>query len=165
MLVTPISITRYISTVANRGTTYKATLLDRVENPDGTLYLDNQPEAVDVISAPDTFWNEILDGMKGVVSPEDGGTASSVFSKTFEEKGYLDRISGKTGTAQTSATNNIDIENTCWFAAITPREDPEIAIVVFIPNGLSGSSGAVAIEEIVTYWYERQGQGATTPDA
>ena len=87
----------------------------------------------------------------------DAGT-SSVFSKTFEEKGYLDRISGKTGTAQTSATNNIDIENTCWFAAITPREDPEIAIVVFIPNGLSGSSGAVAIERIVTYWYERQAQ-------
>ncbi len=165
MLVTPISIARYISTVANRGTTYRATLLDRVENPDGTLYFDNQPEAVDAIAAPDTFWNEILDGMKGVVSPEDGGTASSVFSKTFEEKGYLDRISGKTGTAQTSATNNIDIENTCWFAAITPREDPEIAIVVFIPNGLSGSSGAVAVEEIVTYWYERQGQGAAPLDA
>ena len=94
--------------------------------------------------------------MKGVVSPEDGGTASSVFSKSFEQNGYLERISGKTGTAQTAATNNIDIENTCWFAAITPREDPEIAIVVFIPNGLSGSSGSVAVEEIVTYWYERQ---------
>ena len=94
--------------------------------------------------------------MKGVVSPEDGGTASSVFSMAFAHKGYLERISGKTGTAQTAATNNIDLENTCWFAAVTPREDPEIAIVVFIPNGLSGSSGALAIERIVTYWYERQ---------
>ena len=158
MLVTPISIARYISTVANRGTSYKTTLLRRVERADGTLYLENQPEQFDSINAPDGFWDAILEGMKGVVSPEDGGTASSVFSKSFEQNGYLERISGKTGTAQTAATNNIDIENTCWFAAITPREDPEIAIVVFIPNGLSGSSGAVAIERIVTYWYERQAQ-------
>ena len=158
MLVTPISITRYIAAIAARGTTHKATLIDRIENADGTLYEKNQPEAVDTIDAPDAFWDAILEGMKGVVSPEDGGTASSVFSNTFKEKGYLERISGKTGTAQTLATNNIDIENTCWFAAITPREDPEIAIVVFIPNGLSGSSGAVAIEEIITYWYERDAQ-------
>lgn len=156
MLVTPISIARYIATVANRGTSYETTLLKRVERADGTLYLDNRPKEYDSIYAPDAFWDAILEGMKGVVSPEDGGTASSVFSKAFEDAGYLERISGKTGTAQTAAINNIDVENTCWFAAITPREDPEIAIVVFIPNGLSGSSGAVAVEEIVTYWYERQ---------
>ena len=158
MLVTPISIVRYISAVATRGHVHQATLLKEVDNSDGTVYLKNEPNEVDFIFAPDAFWDAILEGMKGVVSPEDGGTASSVFSMTFKQKGYLDRISGKTGTAQTAASNNIDIENTCWFAAITPREDPEIAILVFIPNGLSGSSGAVAIEEIVTYWYEREAQ-------
>lgn len=156
MLVTPISIARYVATIANRGTVYQATVLREVDAADGTVYYRNQPKAVDSISAPDLFWDAILEGMKGVVSPEDGGTASSVFSMAFARNGYLERISGKTGTAQTAASNNIDIENTCWFAAITPREDPEIVIVVFIPNGLSGSSGAVAVERIVTYWYERQ---------
>ena len=156
MLVTPISITRYIAAIASRGSVHKATLIDRVETGDGTTYRKNKPQTVDTIDAPDAFWDAILEGMKGVVSPEDGGTAASVFSDTFKDKGYLERISGKTGTAQTAATNNIDVENTCWFAAITPREDPEIAVVVFIPNGLSGSSGTVAIEEIVTYWYERE---------
>lgn len=156
MLVTPISIARYVSTIANRGTVWRTTLLKEVDAADGTVYRKNEPEAVDSIFAPDAFWDAIAEGMKGVVSPEDGGTASSVFSMAFAHKGYLERISGKTGTAQTAATNNIDLENTCWFAAITPREDPEIAIIVFIPNGLSGSSGALAIERIVTYWYERQ---------
>ena len=156
MLVTPISIIRYVSTIANRGTVYRATILKEIDRSDGTVYYQNKPEAIDSINAPDVFWDSILEGMKGVVSPEDGGTASSVFSMAFSQKGYLERISGKTGTAQTAGSaKNIDIENTCWFAAITPREDPEIAIVVFIPNGLSGSSGAVAVEEIVTYWYER----------
>ena len=163
MLVTPISIARYVSTVANRGSVYKTTLLREVDNADGTVYFRNEPEKVDYVDAPPVFWDAILEGMKGVVSPEDGGTASSVFSMAFAMDGYLERISGKTGTAQTAANNNIDVENTCWFAAITPREDPEIAIVVFIPNGLSGSSGAVAIEEIVRYWYERQ--EGETPDA
>ena len=156
MLVTPISIARYVATVANRGTAYRATLLKEVDAANGSVYYRQQPDAVESIFAPDQFWDAILEGMKGVVSPEDGGTASSVFSMAFAKNGYLEKISGKTGTAQTAASNNIDIENTAWFAAITPREDPEIAIVVFIPNGLSGSSNAPAIEEIVTYWYERQ---------
>ena len=163
MLVTPISIARYVSTIANRGIVRPVTLLREVDAADGTAYLQNTPEPVRTIQAPDVFWDAILEGMHGVVSPEDGGTASSVFSMAFAQKGYLERISGKTGTAQTAAMNNIDIENTSWFAAITPREDPEIAIVVFIPNGLSGSSGAVAIERIVTYWYERQETTAETP--
>ncbi len=156
MLVTPISIVRYVSAIANRGKVYRTTILKEIDNADGTLYFKNEPVKVDSIFAPDEYWDAILEGMKGVVSPEDGGTASSVFSMKFAQEGYLERISGKTGTAQTAASNNIDIENTCWFAAITPREDPEIAVIVFIPNGLSGSSGAVAIEEIVTYWYEHQ---------
>ncbi len=169
MLVTPISIIRYVSTIANRGTVYRATILKEIDRSDGTVYYQNKPEAIDSINAPDVFWEAILEGMKGVVSPEDGGTASSVFSMAFSQKGYLERISGKTGTAQTAGSaKNIDIENTCWFAAITPREDPEIAIVVFIPNGLSGSSGAVAVEEIVTYWYERKeaqaAENAEQPD-
>ncbi len=155
MLVTPLSLARYVATIANRGTVYKTTILGSVTEADGTTYLQNAPVSENEISAPDLYWDAILEGLKGVVSPEDGGTASSVFSQEFEDKGYLDRISGKTGTAQTSANNNIDIENTCWFVAITPREDPEIVIVVFIPNGLSGSSGAPAVEDIVTYWYER----------
>ena len=37
-----------------------------------------------------------------------------------------------------------------------PEEVPEIAIVVCIPNGFSGSSSAAAIEDIVTYYTEKK---------
>lgn len=155
MLLTPISVARYVSTLANEGTVYEATLIDTVYDADGTVYEKNEPTVKNTVHAPEAYWKAIMDGLRGVVSPEDGGTASSVFSDEFASKGYLERISGKTGTAQTSATNNIDLENTSWFVAVTPREDPEIVIVVFIPNGMSGSASALAVEEIVTYWYER----------
>lgn len=158
MLITPISLARYAATLANRGTVYRATLLARVLNKDGTVFYENKPVAEDYINAPATFWDAIHDGMQGVVSPEDGGTAASAFSDSFRVKGYLDNIIGKTGTAQTSTTSssNIDIENTAWFIAATPRENPEIVIVVFIPNGLSGSSNAPAVERIVSFWLEHR---------
>ncbi len=167
MLVTPISLARYGATIANRGTVYQPTVLDKVYNTDGSVYLDKQPNAVDTVAAPDAFWDAIIDGLEGVVSPEDGGTAASAFSSAFRSKGYLEQIIGKTGTAQTSTTSssNIDIENTAWFIAVTPRENPEIVIVVFIPNGLSGSSNAVAVEDIVTYWLEHHPvETAQTPE-
>ena len=50
----------------------------------------------------------------------------------------------------------MDIENTSWFVAVTPREDPQIVVVVLIPNGLSGSASHVAVEDIVSWWYENR---------
>ena len=154
-LLTPISVARYAATVVTRGDVHKATLLDAIYNPDGTLYEEIQPQIVNHVDAPDEYWDALLTGMAGVVSPEDGGTAASVFSKTFSDT-YLGLIVGKTGTAQTSATNNVDIENTSWFIAVTPREDPQIVVAVMIPNGLSGSASHVAVEDIISWWYENR---------
>ncbi|MDO4565600.1 MAG: penicillin-binding transpeptidase domain-containing protein [Clostridia bacterium] len=157
MMLTPISLARYVSTLANSGTAYDAHIIDAIYNADGTLYQEVEPTIHSRIAASDEYWRAILEGMRGVVSPEDGGTASSVFSDEFEDKGYLDNIIGKTGTAQTGTSGtNVDIENTSWFVAALPRDNPEIVIAVMIPNGLSGSSASVAIEDIVTYWFERE---------
>lgn len=156
MMLTPISLARYVSTLCNQGTAYDAHIIDSIYYSDGTLYKEIEPSIHSQIEAPSEYWEAILTGMSGVVSPEDGGTASSVFSDEFEDKGYLANIIGKTGTAQTStAGNNVDIENTSWFVAALPKDDPEIVIAVMIPYGQSGSSSAVAVEDIVTYWFER----------
>jgi penicillin-binding protein 2 len=154
-LLTPISVARYAATVATRGEVHKATLLNGVYYPDGTLYEKFRPQILRHVDAPEEYWDAILTGMAGVVSPEDGGTASSVFSKGFSET-FLKQIIGKTGTAQTSANRNVDIENTSWFVAVTPRENPEIVVVVMIPNGLSGSASHVAVEDVITWWYENR---------
>ena len=154
-LLTPVSVARYVSTVVTRGDVHKATLLNTIYYPDGTLYEKCKPQIVNHVNAPEEYWDALLTGMAGVVSPEDGGTASSVFSKEFSNT-YLKQIVGKTGTAQTSANNNVDIENTSWFVAVTPREDPQIVVVVLIPNGLSGSASHVAVEDIIIWWYENR---------
>ena len=154
-LLTPISVARYAATVVTRGDVHRATLLNAIYYPDGTLYKKCKPEIVRHVEAPAEYWDALLTGMAGVVSPEDGGTAASVFSKSFSDT-YLNRIVGKTGTAQTAATNNVDIENTSWFVAVTPRENPQIVVAVMIPNGLSGSASHVAVEDVVSWWYENR---------
>ena len=67
--------------------------------------------------------------------------------------GYLEKLCGKTGSAQVGNIT-IDIQNTSWFVAFAPNDNPDIAICVCIPNGLSGSSSAGAIEDILTYYFK-----------
>ena len=156
-LLTPISVARYAATVVTRGDVHKATLLDAIYYPDGTLYEDHVPVIVNHVDAPEEYWDALITGMAGVVSPEDGGTASSVFSKSFSDT-YLGQIIGKTGTAQTASSSNVDIENTSWFAAVTPRENPKIVVAVMIPNGLSGSASHVAVEDVISWLYENRAE-------
>ncbi|MCL2671228.1 MAG: penicillin-binding transpeptidase domain-containing protein [Clostridiales bacterium] len=154
-LLTPISLARYVSVLSNRGHVYKANLIAAITTPEGEIYELREPVLQNRIDAPPEYWDAILTGLMGVVSPEDGGTAGSVFSREFREKGYLDQIMGKTGTAQTNTGGaNVDIENNSWFAAVAPVDNPQICVVVFIPNGISGSDSALAVERILTYWFE-----------
>lgn len=158
-LVTPIAVARYVSALANGGTVYEAHVVDRILDENGALVKQIEPTVYNKIEAPDEYWAAIRRGLEGVVSPEDHGTAAEAFSKEFGDAGYLSMISGKTGTAQTGS-NPVDIENTSWFVVYTPRDEPEIAIVVCVPNGYSGSSSALAVEQITKYYIDKKNAAA-----
>ena len=155
MLVTPIEAVRYVSAIANGGTVYNAHIVSSVADPDGVKLMQTEPTVFNRIEAPESYWDALQQGMKGVVSPEDGGTAGAAFSKDYDNSGYLALTSGKTGTAQVGGVT-IDIQNTSWFIAFAPNDDPDIAIVVCVPNGLSGSSSAGAVEDVLTYYFTKK---------
>ena len=157
MLVTPVAIARYAAALVNGGTVYDVHIVDRILGEDGSLVKIIEPSVFDQIEAPETYWESIQNGLEGVVSPEDVGTAARSFSDDFK-KNYQSRIIGKSGTAETStAANKIDIENTSWFITMLPKDNPEIVIVTCIPNGLSGSKGAMtAVDEIVRFYLDRK---------
>ena len=160
MLVTPIEAVRYVSAIANGGTVYDAHIVSSVSSADGSTVFETEPTVFNHIDAPDSYWEAIRQGMKGVVSPEDGGTAGTAFSKEYADLGYLALTSGKTGSAQVGG-DTIDVQNTSWFVAFAPNDDPDIAIVVCVPNGLSGSSSAGAVEDILTYYFTKLNSKAT----
>ena len=70
---------------------------------------------------------------------------------------------GKTGTSQmTIGKVRIDLENNGWFISLTPKDDPEIAVVSFIPNGFSGSYTVAANRDFIGYYLdEKEKQNVT----
>lgn len=168
-IVTPIAVSRYVAALVNGGTVYNVHIVDKVTANDGSTVYQTEPEVFAKIDAPQEYWQAVMSGLKGVVSLEDQGTAAGKFSQEFLERvytdndgnttKYIDMISGKSGTAQVG-NNPIDIENTSWFVTYAPRENPEIVIVVCVPCGISGSSSVPAIEDIITFYFEKKESAA-----
>ena len=105
-------------------------------------------DSYNTIDAPAEYFATIKQGMQDVVNSDDElGSASSVF-KGWE---YAGQIGGKTGSGQVS---EIELENNAWFVAFAPYDDPQIAVVSYIPNGYSGASAAPAAKSILQYYLD-----------
>ena len=145
--VTPIGAARYLSAIANGGTVYDAKLIDRVIAPDGSLVRVVEPVSAPPLEGVEEALDAIREGMRGVV--DEGGTAH----KYFVNYPYTNQMAAKTGTAQ---VNLVDVENNAWFVAYAPFEKPEIAVVVFIANGMSGGYGSPVAQAAISYYFESQ---------
>lgn len=149
-VVTPIAMARYISALVNGGTVYDATLVKATIDANGVA-TENQPKIKNTIDIKDEYLQAIKAGMRNVVSHEDGSSSISYFKGWSDAK--IKQLAGKTGTSQIS---QIDIENNSWFVAFAPYDEPEIAIVVYIPNGYSGSRSAYTVEKIASYYLDKK---------
>ena len=66
-------------------------------------------------------------------------------------------MAGKTGTSQvTIGKIKLDLENNAWFVALTPKDDPEIAVVSFIPNGFSGGHSTPAARDFIEFYLDEK---------
>lgn len=130
---TPAQITKYISTLANGGTLYKLHMVDHIQNPDGSLYL----QAGETIENVTTFQPEnlqtVYEGM-WLVAYGDRGTLRHQFDDMPVQ------MAVKTGTAEEDKNRS----SHTWFVCFAPYDDPQIAITVMIPFG--EGSGALAQE-------------------
>jgi len=152
--VTPIAVARYISAILNGGKVYEAQIVEKVVDAKGNTVEEFSPKLVRDLKLPSNYIDAMKEGMKEVVSGEDHGTAAELF-KDFD---YPDEIGGKTGTAQ--VTKDVDIENNGWFLAFAPFDKPEIAVVVLIPNGLSGLSAGPTARDIIEYYLSNKEKSA-----
>lgn len=146
--VTPIAVARYVAALVNGGIVYEAHVVDKVVNQAGAVVMEKKPVVYNKIDAPKEYFDAIKLGMQKVVSGEDG-TAR----KYFDGFKYRNEIGGKTGTAQVS---NIDLENNSWFVCFAPYEEPEIVVVVYVPNGYAGAMSIAVARDIVGYYLDRK---------
>ena len=59
------------------------------------------------------------------------------------------RICGKTGTAQVTNPKGDVVDQTTWFAAFGPYEDPRYVVVVMVESGASGGGTCAPIAKEV----------------
>ena len=137
-----VQLSRYISAVANKGTVFKLSLLDKLTDSQGNLIEDFTPAVRSQIDIQDSTWNAVHTGMRRVISD---GSASKIFNDLEVP------IAGKTGTAE--EVKNGHTINHAFFVSFAPYDDPEIAVTVNIPYGYSSSNAATAAKNIYRFYY------------
>ena len=141
---TTSQLARYITAVANEGTVYNLSLLDKVVSVDGETVKDFTPEVKNTITdISSTSWNAVHNGMRNVISV----AQARVFSK-LNASGV--EVSGKTGTAQQSDTH----PDHALFVGFAQSSDPEVAFAVRIANGYSSTYAAEIGNDVMEYYYQ-----------
>lgn len=134
---TTVGIARYVTTVANSGTCYNLSLLDKVTDYNGNLIEDFTPTVRNTVDVPDSTWNAIHRGMRKVV----------------EDKAYYQgmgvNVAGKTGTAQ----ENRNRPNHALFVSYAPYENPEISVTTRIAFGYAAEYAAELTQDVYKYYY------------
>ena len=137
---TNVQLSRYVAALANRGTVFELSLLDKVTDSDGNLVEDFTPEISSHIEIADSTWDTVQTGMRGVISD---GSAKKIFQDLEVD------IAGKTGTAQESKTRG----NHALFISYGPYENPDICVTVNIPYGYSSSNAATVAKNVYRLHY------------
>jgi penicillin-binding protein 2 len=137
LLLTPIQLSNMVSIVANRGYYISPHLARSILNVDGTKKeLEFEKH---VMNASRDKFNLIADGMEKVVESGTARESAKVDSLT---------ICGKTGTIQ-----NPHGQAHSAFVAFSPKENPRIAIAVYIEQGVWGARYAAPIASLIIEKY------------
>ena len=121
---TPLQLAVYVSTMANEGTRYRASLIDRVVSYNmSETYSTVEPEVIEQFVIEETVIAAVKAGMRSVT---EDGTGSATF------KNYPIQVGGKTGTSQVSNGADHSV-----FIAFAPFDNPEIAVAIVLEHGSS----------------------------
>ncbi|MEZ4668100.1 MAG: penicillin-binding transpeptidase domain-containing protein [Anaerolineae bacterium] len=127
--VSIIQMARMVAALVNGGKLYTPYVVEKVGGVGGKqVTFQAAPKVTADIGLSQTTLDIIHEGMCGVVSNTDLGTASFV----FEGAPYV--VCGKTGTAQSGR-----VEPYGWFVAYAPADDPQIAIAGMVEFSREGS--------------------------
>ncbi len=138
---TPLQAANYAATLANGGTHYRASLIQKIVSYDiDEVYKDVKPEVVNTIKIKEDTLKAVKEGMLSVT--EDGTGRAALGD-------YPIKVGGKTGTSQVNGAADHSV-----FVAFAPFDNPEIAISVVLENGDSGfSAGSVVRDMLDAYFF------------
>ncbi|MFN8690970.1 MAG: penicillin-binding transpeptidase domain-containing protein, partial [Cyclobacteriaceae bacterium] len=136
-LVVPLQMANFAATIANRGFFYTPHMVKAVGQDGKPLpqFLERHYTTID-----SSFFNVAVDAMQEVV---ESGTAS------YRAKLQDIVICGKTGTVQ----NEPPLKDHAVFICFAPRENPKIAIAVYVEDAGFGGRAAASIASLMIEKY------------
>ncbi len=143
VLLTPIQMANFTAVIANRGFYYTPHIIKNIIGPD-TIPGKFKEKHFSTVSAE--HFEPVVEGMHQVY---ESGTAASIRIPGIE-------ICGKTGTAENYTRINgkrMQLTDHSIFVAFAPKDDPKIAIAVFVENGYWGSRWAGRIAGLMIEKY------------
>ena len=134
---TTTQLARYASVLANNGTIYNMSLIDKITDTDGYLIEDHGSTVAGQMTIAQSTWDIINNGLKAVIDTK----------PEFADFGVS--VAGKTGTAQSSRTT----PSHALFICYAPYENPRIAMAVRIGNGYSSINAMLTAKDIMSYYF------------
>jgi penicillin-binding protein 2 len=160
--VTPVSLAVYTATLANGGTRVTPHLVRAIDDGEGWKALPEPPPQSKIDVSPEKL-QAIRDGMWMVVNAGGTGGRAKIPGRD---------VCGKTGTAQVisntgrvaAAKSGKDLRDHGWFTFFAPRDNPEIAGVVFVEHGVHSANAASITHHILeTYFAKKDGKPLPPP--
>jgi penicillin-binding protein 2 len=153
---TPLSLATMMMTVANGGTRFTPHVLKAVDEGQGWKPVEAPPPQ-SIVKMKESTVSAVHDGLWMVVNAAGTGGRGKIVGRD---------VAGKTGTAQVisltgarAARGKIDVRDHGWFVFFAPRDNPELAGVVFAEHSEHGYLGApIAKHVIETYYAKKEGQ-------
>ncbi len=137
LLLTPIQMANVAATIANKGWFITPHVVHKISGGHiDSLYTQRRETGIDTAA-----FTVVQDGMEAAVWSPFGGTA-----RAAQIPGI--KVCGKTGTAQNPHGRDHSI-----FMAFAPRENPQIAISVYVENAGFGATWAAPIAALMIEKY------------
>lgn len=133
--VTPIQMANFCATIANRGWYYTPHIIRKIG---GEPITDSTYTIKHKVDIKKEHFDKVVEGMYKVI---EAGTGRGVRFNEIE-------ICGKTGTAQNPHGKDHSI-----FIAFAPKDDPQIAMAVYVENVGYGSTWAAPITSLMIEKY------------
>jgi len=159
---TPMQLCVYACTLANKGTRYKATFLNRVVSSDyRSLISENEPEIASIMEVSSQSWTTYYEGMERVLTGS-RGTGRAFFGGAKDSYGDYNglwslgdevTVYGKTGTAETFK----NVSDNSAFICFAARKggEPEIAVALYGEKVAHPSNLIPVAEEIIRAYFSR----------
>lgn len=142
VLMTPIQLANMIATVANKGYYYTPHIIKEIKGQP----IDKKFRTKHYTTIDKKYFAPVIEGLFDVYNL---GTAHGLNVEGID-------ICGKTGTAENFAKINgkrVKLQDHSIFVAFAPKDNPKIAIAVFVENGYWGSRWAGPITSLMIEKY------------